>query len=314
MPKNVRAHAWKSEKDQHINKKQKCHPDICIQNNDNRSVIEPSESVLLPETEDSFFTDTKLDRLLDSHGKAKLQKKNQFYDDNTDDDLFTDIELPHGTQSSGENVGATPMTQILPNTNGDILGDESLFSEINLDDLVDSEKPQTYVEIYQENVATAQSGKTVFTSSQSDNDELFKDDFLMEELVQGTQKFLNDVAFKLPQTPAFNETQTILKLSIDACIQGTQYETRTEIHNRTVNPLRQTNVAEDQTSLLKNLSHINWETQIIEPEITEDYPCKEDFYGLPDKVKNMIFEHKGIQSLYGKFIQNKFTKCVEKNS
>ena len=300
MPKNERTRNWNSGNNQHINKKQKCHNGYNIQKNNNGSIIQPSESVLLPETEDSFFTDAKLDRLLDSHGDGKPQNKNQFYDDNADDDLFTDIELPHGTPSSGENVGGTPMTQILPNTNGDIVGDETLFSEINLDELVDSGKPPKPIEVNQQNVEIAPSGKTVFIKTESDIDDLFKDDFSLEELEQGSQKFLNDVAFKLPPAAALNETEKIFKLPIDGCVQGTQYETRLEIQNRTMHPLQQTNVIESHCSLLQNLTHLNWETQIFEPEIAEDYPCKGDFYGLPDKVKNMIFEHKGIKSLYGK--------------
>ncbi|XP_065359791.1 helicase POLQ-like [Calliphora vicina] len=297
MSKNVRPRDWKSGNDQHINKKQKCHHTTNNENSSNKSLIEPSESVLWPETEDSFFTDSKLDKLLESHGEGNAAaSSHQFYDDHADDSLFTDIVLENEPLSSGENIGGTPMIQILPNT--DIAGDDTLFSEINLDELVaiESDKIVENVELI-----PTQSGRTTVAvnKAQDELDDLFKDDFPIEEVAQCTQKFLNDVAFKVPQTiAAANETQKIYKLPIDGCIQGTQYETREEIQNRTTHPLHQTYIAEANRTELHHLSNINWDSQMFEHEVIEDYPCKGDFYGLPEKVKQMIFNHKGIKSLY----------------
>lgn len=298
MSKNIRLRDWNPSQNVHKNKKQKCH-------NNNRSLIEPSESVLWPETEDSFFTDSKLDKLIESHGDNKSSNQpgnsHQFYTDNTDDSLFTDLALDHESLSGGENVGATPMIQILPNTQGHIAGDDTLFSEINLDEIVSTESNKS-CENFQ--AKSSEKEKTVINKTTNEINDLFEDDFPVEEVAQCTQKFLKDVAFKIPQLPAVKENENSLKLPLNGCVQGTQYETHEQIQNRssatqTLNHTYVRDVANH--SELKHLSNINWDTQIFEHEIIEDYPCKGDFYGLPERVKQMIFDHKGIKSLYGKF-------------
>ncbi|XP_037815116.1 helicase POLQ-like [Lucilia sericata] len=294
MSKNVRTRDWNIGNEQHVNKKQKCAANN--QNSNNKSILEPSESILWPETEDSFFTDSKLGKILESHNENNPTNgpvnSHKFYDDHSDDSLFTDIVLDNESLSSGgENVGATPMVQILPNT--DIAGDDTLFSEINLEEIV---APECAKISGNDEIIPTHSNKTPLVSKTQDViEDLFKDDFPLDEVDQCTQKFLNDVAFKFP---AANETQKIYKLPLNGCIQGTQYETREEIQNRTMNPLQQTYVAEVNRTELHQLSNINWDTQMFEHEVIEDYPCKGDFYGLPEKVKKMIFDHKGIQSLY----------------
>ncbi|XP_013106614.2 helicase POLQ-like [Stomoxys calcitrans] len=278
MPRNIRPRSGEScsgrNEPQQENKRRKC----------DRTIIEPSESVLWPETEDSFFTDAKLDKLLSGPAAPVGNKNNTFYN-SSDDSLFSDIVLPFESETG--NVGATPIVPILPTSNNGILGDDTLFSEINIEQLVAEE--------------SGKKGEDKFVSSSvAPEVDLFKDDdFPLDELlVQCTQKFLADVAFKMPKPPGAKATSAITKkeeATVDCAIMGgTQYQTREEIHNRTMQVLHQTHIMKE----IENVSRIDWESQIFEAEMVEDYPCKGDFYGLPDKVKRMIFETKGINSLY----------------
>ncbi|XP_073838797.1 mutagen-sensitive 301 [Musca autumnalis] len=277
--KNIRAR--EASKEQQQIKRQKCE----------RTIIEPSESVLWAETEDSFFTDVKLDAILNSHQKKK-PTNHSFYNNNSDDSLFSDIVLPN--ESEGVHHGGTPINPVIPTSDAGILGDDTLFSEIDIDHLV-VENGKAVEEIPTKAATQSAASKTM------EEADLFKDDdFPIDELLmQGTQKFLADVAFKIPKPPdgsSTNQKQLNNKIltNVDCCIAGTQYETRKEIQNRTLNPLQQTHILKET----ENLSHINWDADAFDEEIKEDYPCKGDFYGLPDRVKRMIFETKGIKCLY----------------
>lgn len=304
MSKNSRTREESSSNYAQINKKRKCG------GSSNRTLIEPSESVLWPETEDSFFTDAKIDKLLAANKSPAPNKNHKFFEDNADDSLFSDIVLPHESESGEGNVGATPLVQVLPSTDSEngIVGDDTLFSEINIDQLLagGSTKPDAIIVPNEE-------GGNLFNDDRFINDgngpkqeskicktldeDMFKDDFPTEDLLQCTQKFLDDVAFKVPKPRNVKQTQIMehTRANVDTCIQGTQYETREEIKNRTINPLNETRVIRET----ENLSRFNWETQIFTKDVVEDYPCKGEFYGLPDRVKRMIFESKGIKSLYG---------------
>lgn len=302
MSKNIRSRERVSANDSNhqASKRQKC----------DRTVLEPSESVLWPETEDSFFTDVKLDKILAPPGgggggggaaaAAGKKQRHSFYENNSDDSLFSDIVLPNESENVHSNVGATPITPIVPTSDNGILGDDTLFSEIDLDQFVSKESSA-------KEEGANKTPTQVSTSSQQQEVDLFKDDdFPIDELlVQDTQKFLADVAFKVPRPPAgagskATQATNKVKTNIDCCIQGTQYETREEIQNRTMimdSSLNQTNVLKKES---ENLTRFNWETEVFDDELVEDYPCKGDFYGLPDRVKDMIMETKGIKSLYGK--------------
>ncbi|XP_061402478.1 helicase POLQ-like [Musca vetustissima] len=283
--RNIRAreNSNGSSEEQQIKRQRRC----------DRTIIEPSESVLWPETDDSFFSDVKLDTILKSHQghankKSTNAKGNSFFHNDNDDSLFSDIVLPQESEGVHSNVGGTPIDPVLPTSDAGILGDDTLFSEIDVDQLVadDNCKKET---------------TTQTTSKTMEEPDLFNDDdFPLDEmLMQGTQKFLADVAFKIPKPPdgGGNGQQPINKTqrNVDCYVAGTQYETRKEIQNRTVNPLQQTHINRE----IENLSNISWNADDFnEEEPKEDFPCKGDFYGLPDRVKRMIFETKNIKSLY----------------
>lgn len=292
MSKNIHLRDWNSGENNE-SKKQKCHNSADDKTGGDKPTMEASESVLLPETEDSFFTDAKLDKIIDQYKEQRANSvknnRQRFCKEQTENCLFTDILPDNEQQSSGENVGGTPLTQNLPNA--DLFDNDTLFSEINIDELVapgSNEVPEK-----------AESVQSVLSSTMQDAiNDMFKEDFPMDDVPQCTQKFLNDVAFKMPAPP---ETQKFFKLPLGGCIQGTQYETREEIENRSTLLLNQTcAAAQSNCSELLHLSNINWDTEMFDNEAKEAYPCKGDFFGLPDKVKKMIFDHKGIQKLYGK--------------
>lgn len=267
-----------------------------------RTIIEPSESVLWPETDDSFFSDVKLDTILNTHRQqgankpADLKNNDSFF--NNDNSLFSDIVLPHESEGVHSNVGGTPINPILPTSDTGILGDDTLFSEIDVDQIVAGENFKA--DDNSERQVQPGNSKTMKEADIFEND-----DFPLEELLmQGTQKFLADVAFKVPKLPEGGgnnncKTQT----NVDCYIAGTQYETRQEIQNRTLNPEQQGH------RLNTELRHINRDAdENFGEQPLEDFPCMGDFYGLPDRVKRMIFETKGIKTLYGEL--KKYTKIA----
>uniref|UniRef100_A0A1I8M9D2 Helicase POLQ-like n=1 Tax=Musca domestica TaxID=7370 RepID=A0A1I8M9D2_MUSDO len=257
-----------------------------------RTIIEPSESVLWPETDDSFFSDVKLDTILNTHRQqgankpADLKNNDSFF--NNDNSLFSDIVLPHESEGVHSNVGGTPINPILPTSDTGILGDDTLFSEIDVDQIVAGEN-------YKADDNSERQVQPGNSKTMKEADIFENDDFPLEELLmQGTQKFLADVAFKVPKPPdggGNNNCKT--QTNVDCYIAGTQYETRQEIQNRTLNPEQQGH------RLNTELRHINRDAdENLREQPLEDFPCMGDFYGLPDRVKRMIFETKGIKTLY----------------
>ncbi|XP_075164699.1 mutagen-sensitive 301 [Haematobia irritans] len=260
----------------------------------NRTLIEPSESVLWAETEDSFFRDVKLDNILKRAEPASTNKNSSFYN-NSDDSLFSDIILPEESQATEQsNVGGTPINPILPTSDNGILGDDTLFSEIDVEQLMGEENVKCEIE------PTSTPART--TTTQPAEIDLFKDcEIPVEDLMaQCTQKFLDDIAFKFPKpvgskTTSAPNIQQALTNNVDSYIGGSQYKTREEIHNQTLGLLHQTDVIKEST---ENLSRFDWDSEPFDAEVVDDYPCKGDFYGLPDRVKRLIYETKGISSLY----------------
>lgn len=276
-----------------------------------RTIIEPSESILWPETEDSLFTDSKLEGIFNSkelQTNGNIAKDTNFYDDNVDDSLFSDIVMPEQKDQS-ENVGGTPMEQVLPATyvvNAAYCND-SLFSEIDIDVLVaNSESSAIKKEVAKlaDDVLPTEKQIPIKTEQSIQEPNLFEDDINVEQeaLNQCTQKFLDDIQFKIPKAPELNFLHKNTESVIDQIIQGTQYATRAEIKNQTILNSTYATVTNKE---LQNLSNINWESQIFNEDVKEkdSFPSKGDFYGLPDRVKRLIFEHKGISSLYGKLFK-----------
>ncbi|XP_067645253.1 helicase POLQ-like [Eurosta solidaginis] len=104
--------------------------------------------------------------------------------------------------------------------------------------------------------------------------------------LQNSQRFLDDIAiFKVPQAPPVPKPQNNSYKSKQAYnyVGGTQYAVHSNL---------------EYSKTLSNLSRLDWDSQIFADKLQSDFPSKGDFFGLPDKVKKMIFEHKGIEKLY----------------
>ncbi|KAI9588682.1 helicase POLQ-like [Glossina fuscipes] len=246
--------------------------------NKKKKSLEPSNaSVLWSEADNTLFADVKLNNSVYSD----QQNKQQFLNNNSDNSLFNALIIPTDNNTP-TNQSATPLTQILPN----IDGNDTLFTEINLNELLEKKDNNGQME-------------SIKPSSCDEND-----NSSFEDGLQNTQRFLNDVAFKVPEriTSIRNvakENQAFIEetnVNANSFVQGTQYETREEIQNRILTD--ESNRTHNQLNQqLENLSSLNWETQLF-AEVLDMVPNKGHFYGLPEKVKQMIFEHKQIKSLY----------------
>lgn len=121
--------------------------------------------------------------------------------------------------------------------------------------------------------------------------------------VQSTQLFLDALPPEKKQITRMTDESIFMSQSmsfisksiLEGIVQGTQYETYETLKNRSM--------LQNQNDLA-GLDDLDWQTQAFpEFESTKNdysFPSKGDFYGLPEQVKNLIFEHKGINSLYGK--------------
>lgn len=254
---------------------------ICVENNKptagGAGYMEMSESIFWPDNDASFFSNAKLEELFSGQNNVvsapfTSQTSNKFHQSQSDDSLFGDISLP----STGETAPAAPKTELSQNS-----AKEQNFKEINLNDLTVAEM------------------EDIFNGG---------DDY-SDPVVQNTQLFMDAVAFKVPKSPErppMPATQPkedsmsmsfISKSILDGIVQGTQYATYEALQNRSVIQAHQD---------LATLDQLDWQTQAFaEFETSKEahnngFPSKGDFYGLPDKVKKLIFEHKGIKSLYGK--------------
>lgn len=136
---------------------------------------------------------------------------------------------------------------------------------------------------------------------------------LADNFIHNSQQlFLDDVSFKKPlcknakfpkqlndDKAGINDRSfaNVSMISIDnGNISGSQYQTRAEIQMEKENSVNNQLYPHQQD--LKNLSALSWsESQIFEVDWNE----QDDFYGLPNKVKDIMFEHKGINSLYGSY-------------
>lgn len=139
--------------------------------------------------------------------------------------------------------------------------DDTIFANINIEDLTKDEEKELFAENKQNDAG-----------------------------VQNSQRFLDDVAiFKVPQAPAPIKDKAGQKIKVpqrDTVVSGSQYAVHSDLPNITS---------------LSNLSRLDWDSQAFSDKLENDFPSKGEFFGLPDKVKRMIFEHKGIQRLYGEY-------------
>ncbi|XP_017053440.1 helicase POLQ-like [Drosophila ficusphila] len=235
-----------------------------------------SENLFWPEgdDDDSFFSNAKLEDLLGERKEdlfgTQASTSNKLQKSGSDEGLelfgdtsFPDIqELPPNRPSKFKNAG-------IGNDHNKIdMSDEEnadeVFKKINLNDLSIAEM------------------EDIFHGTE---------DF-SEPMIQNTQLFLEAVNFKVPRTPeklqhaVKDESMSFISKSvIEGIVQGTQYVTSEELKNHSI------------------LDPVNWETQAFadfekEQQNKNKFPSKGEFYGLPDKVKKMILEHKGIKSLY----------------
>ncbi|EDX09646.1 GD14056 [Drosophila simulans] len=237
-----------------------------------------TENLFWPEGEDddSFFSNAHLEDLLDGGGKDELfgtqanTSTKKMTQSGSDDELglFADTSF-QSAQTVLPNSASKPDETSAPTDNHQIdLADEEnaneLFKKINLYDLSIAEM------------------EDIFHGA---------DDF-SEPMVQNTQLFLDAMTFKKPKTPEKlladpkdDSMSFISKSVIEGLVQGTQYVTCEELKNQSL------------------LDPVNWETQAFADfeknnQVIDKFPSKGEFYGLPDKVKKMILEHKGIKSLY----------------
>ncbi|XP_001354267.3 helicase POLQ-like [Drosophila pseudoobscura] len=232
-----------------------------------------SESLFWPDSdEESFFSNAKLEDLLSGRNEELFgtqaqtsNKPTELQRSESDDGLFADVSFPstqRPQQEQGHECNAASKENQIDLAIEEDAG--SVFKQINLLDLSIAEM------------------EDIFHGAE---------DF-SEPIAQNTQLFLDAVAFKVPNPktpvkpekslpPASDESMS----TIEGIVHGTQYATCEELKNQSI------------------LDPINWETQAFADfeakSLSEhDFPSKGDFYGLPDKVKKMILEHKGIKSLY----------------
>ncbi|KAH8320247.1 hypothetical protein KR067_010727 [Drosophila pandora] len=232
-----------------------------------------SENLFWPDSDDdSIFSNAKLEDLLSGRNtelfgtQAQTSSASKLHQSGSDDGLFGDTSFPAtekqlSTQNHKE-AADTGGNHPIDLAEGD---PDSLFKKINLNDLSITEM------------------EDIFHGAE---------DF-SEPLVQNTQIFLDAVAFKVPKTPEKiparpNDESIMSKSILEGIVHGTQYETCEALRNRSIL----------DPSIWESQAFADFEKKTASNQTKDTFPSKGDFYGLPEKVKKMILEHKGIKSLY----------------
>ncbi|XP_034104144.1 helicase POLQ-like [Drosophila albomicans] len=221
-----------------------------------------SESIFWPENDASFFSHVNLEEVFSGQdGVVSAPFSSQ-----TNCKLFqNDSDDSLFGDMSLHSATQTRNTTVLNNVT------ENSFNEINITDL------------------TAAEVKDIFYDADDCTE------------VQNSQMFL-DAMPSVTKSPNLSLSQSMSFLSksiLDGIVHGTQYETYEALKSRTI-------LASQCNNELAELDPLDWQTQAFaefestkqQQQLNDSFPSKGSFYGLPDKVKRLIFEHKGIDSLY----------------
>ncbi|KAH8270007.1 hypothetical protein KR018_002133 [Drosophila ironensis] len=238
----------------------------------------------------------------ESHAKKQCSE-NLFWPDSDDDSFFSNAKLEDLLSGRNEQLFGTQVAQGSPKNADQSDPTDGLFGETSFSGTpkpVPPEKAKESKDKDQIDLAEEEDADAVFKQINlndltiAEMEDIFHgaEDF-SEPLAQNTQMFMDAVAFKVPKTPEKllagpkdkDDTLAFMSKSIiEGIVQGTQYETCEELKNRSI------------------LDPVNWESQAFaefeENQVKDTFPSLGDFYGLPEKVKKLIFEHKGIKSLY----------------
>ncbi|XP_011195751.1 helicase POLQ-like isoform X2 [Zeugodacus cucurbitae] len=193
----------------------------------------------------------------------------------------TPLEL-FGSPNTDQNTNKSPVknvTTINTDNSNNFHIDDSIFNTINLhsEQINESQKQLKIDDTFFANIK-------IEDLTKDEETELFADVNVDTEGVQNSQRFLNDVAiFKVPHAPAPIKHKLNNEETQNNVITGSQYMVNNELPNTTV---------------LSNLSRLDWDSQVFSDKLENNFPNKGDFFGLPDRVKQMIFTHKGIPNLY----------------
>lgn len=244
--------------------------------------------------EDTFLSKSVLDNVM-SNCKESIQyeiETDRLFSNTTTDNLTvsamenllneTPLEL-FGSPNNHPSIDKSPgKNAIIINTDNsnNFHVDDSIFNTINLhSEQIDGSQRQLKIDdTFVENIK-------IEDLTKDEENELFTDLIVDTVGVQNSQRFLNDVAiFKIPNAPPPIKRKVNNEETTDTVISASQYMVNNDLANTTV---------------LTNLSRLDWDSQVFSDKLENNFPSKGDFFGLPDRVKQMIFAHKGIQNLYG---------------
>ncbi|XP_036335802.1 helicase POLQ-like isoform X1 [Rhagoletis pomonella] len=250
--------------------------------------------------EDTFFSKSVLDTVMTEYEEIVETKNDSCLPDNCRDDKsvltvsaveklisYTPLEL-FTSINQNSMTDKTPLEDTallnMESSNNFHQGraDESIFNTINLhsEQKTESQKQLKFDDTIFANI-------NIEDLTKDEDKELFVENIQDDAGVQNSQRFLDDVAiFKVPHAPAPISCKAGQKIKVpqrDNFVSGSQYTVHSHLSNITS---------------IANLSRLDWDSQAFSDKIENDFPSKGAFFGLPDKVKRMIFEYKGIQSLY----------------
>lgn len=211
---------------------------------------------------------------------------------NSDDCLFTDSIQP------GEDENGITSSSL----------NKDLIADVELDDIFISQNLRIPAPFPTLTVNRLQQSKSDFTNFDLNEIGTFE----MEDIfhvnddgkfdVQSTQLFIDTIS-QVPKSPERKQskndqlsmtmgTSFLSKSVLDGIIQGSQYETHESLNNQ--------RVSQAQCGLT-TIKQADWQSQSFTDfeKCVDSVPAKGNFYGLPEKVKKLIFENKGIQDLYG---------------
>ncbi|XP_039964616.1 helicase POLQ-like [Bactrocera tryoni] len=243
--------------------------------------------------EDTFLSKSVLDNVM-SNCKESMQPENEtnrLFSNTTTDNLTvsavenllneTPLEL-FGSPNEHSGTNEPPVrnaTLINTDNSNNFHVDDSIFNTINLhSEQIDESQRQLKID------DTFFANIKIEDLTKDEENEVFTDLMVDTESVQNSQRFLNDVAiFKVPHALPPIKRKINTEETTNTIIPASQYMVNNDFANATV---------------LTNLSRLDWDSQVFSDKLENNFPSKGDFFGLPDRVKQMIFAHKGIQNLY----------------